>query len=61
MIEKILILPMAGLSPTLPAGIMVKPILMCPFKNVPVVITTLLEWTLVPSSGKYFIYLFIQN
>lgn len=43
MIEKILILPMAGLSPTLPAGIMVKPILMCPFKNVPVVITTLLE------------------
>lgn len=47
---KVFARPIAGASPILPAGFISKPMLMCAFRNVPVVITTVFEFILVPSS-----------
>lgn len=43
--------PMEGWSPIRPAGCISKPIRIIPLRNVPVVSTTLLECTLLPSPG----------
>ena len=42
--------PILGSSFNLPAGLVSKPIFICPFKNVPVVITTVSLNIFVPSS-----------
>lgn len=49
-LSKVFASPIEGASPTLPAGITSNPILICPFKKVPVVITTDFEVIFVPSS-----------